>query len=166
MTKLAPPALLLASLLLALAPSAAALSPHLPPAVCNAIQDGVCEAYLVPNGIHESPNANGGETVTLETCNFQGGCQDDSINVPAVPSTCFAYNPSALTNACVQTTGGSVSAPVGLGPLSSTTVCVVGPVCETVPTPVVTGGPTTVPAPSGYVEPTAVCSSSLCHVSF
>ncbi len=166
MRKTIPTLLLLASALLALLPTAAAIPPT--PTVCD-LEQFLCNEYVIPEHEHVTTNPDGSHTVTYDECSINGWCSwpSRSVTIPApaslVPSTCFAYNPDALTNACVQTTGGSVSAPVGVG-LATENVCVVGPECVSAPVPSVTSGPTTEPAPSGYVEITALCPTP-CRVT-
>ncbi len=162
MHKLIPAALLVAMALTALVPAASADT-------CD-VESKLCTIYVFPGNMGAQKNADGSYTITFDTCNVDGWCRTNTRTVnPPVPvpdGTCIPYNPDALTNACVQTTGSSVAVPVGYGGLVSKPVCVVGTECVTAIEPVITSGPTYVPLPSGYVEPTAVCSSGVCHVTF
>ncbi|GEM_PF-1872407 len=167
MTKILLATLLVASAMLAIVPAASAADP------CGSLGNA-CDTPLIPT-IDERSNPDGSTTYTVEKCSIDGSwcttVRSVTIGKATVPpvgpvSTCFDYNPDALTNACVSLNGGSQQVPVGYGGLVSKQVCVVGTECVTAIEPVITSGPTTVGVPSGYVEPTAVCSSGICHVTF
>src|SRR5581483_4302258 len=86
-------------------------------------------------------------------------------SIPPPPSTCFAYNPDALTNACVTTGTAPVTLPFPVvGPPQP--LCVLGPACVNVPTVGVGSITENVPTVSGYAEATVLCPElgDLCHV--
>ncbi len=116
-------------------------------------------------------NPDGSTTYGYTECS-NNVCTDHNLaTVPAVgsipppPSTCFAYNPDALTNACVTTGTAPVTLPFPVvGPPQP--LCVLGPECVNVPTVGVGSITENVPTVSGYAEATVLCPElgDLCHV--
>ncbi len=113
-------------------------------------------------------NADGSTTYGYTECQGTTCSDHDLATVPAA-TTCFAYNPDALTNACVVVGSTSEPVPVPTVGTHSQPVCVIGPECVNAPVPDVgiVWVPVDVPTLGGYVEATVLCGAagSFCRVT-